>query len=184
MQETSLRSAQLQMVMLDGAQLQAANLAGARLQGADLSWAYMHRAIFFDMEAGNAELQGGILRNTELHEADLRQVRMQGVGYKLLPGETFAQRIRRSVGRENDLSLAIFAGGLHSDQDVDSRVRGVSDAASNTLREELKLHIRKPRSHRLPENAYAVTGAYTKEEAEQWIAEYEEALSEVSEDNN
>ncbi len=184
LQETSLRSAQLQMVMLDGAQLQAANLAGARLRGADLSWAYMHRAIFFDMEAGNAELQGGILRNTELHEADLRQARLQGVGYKLLPDETFAQRIRRSIGRENDLSLAIFGGGLHSDQDMDSRVRGLSDETANTLREELQQHIGKPRSHQLPEDAYAITGSYTKEEAEQWIAEYEEAMSEVPEEDS
>ena len=33
--------------------------------------------------------------------------------------------------------------------------------------------------YELPENSGAITGAYTAEEAEQWIAEYNEAMSEV-----
>ena len=184
LQETGLRSAQLQMVMLDGAKLQAANLAGARLRGTDLSWAYLHGVIFFDMEAGRAELQGAILRNTELHEADLREAQLQGVGYKLTPGDTFAQRMRRSVGQNGDLSLAIFEGGLHSNQDVDSRVRGLSDEIAIALRAELQKHIGKPRRHQLPVDTGANTAAYTNEEAEKWIAEFEEATSEVPGDGS
>ena len=179
LQEAGLRNAHLQMAILDGAKLQAANLAGARLRGADLSWAHMHRAIFFDMAAGGAELQGAILRNTALHEADLREAQLQGVGYKLVPGDTFAQRMRRSIGWDSDLSLAIFSGGLGSDQDVDSLVKDLSDETANTLREELQQHIGKPRSNQLPEDCGAITGGYTKEEAEKWIAEYEEAMPDV-----
>ena len=78
LQEAGLRKAQLQLAMLDGAKLQATNLAGVQLRAADLSWAYMHGAIFFDMAAGAAQFQGAILRNTELHEADLRKAQLQG----------------------------------------------------------------------------------------------------------
>ena len=184
LQEASLRKAHLQLSMLDGARLQAANLAGARLRAADLSCAYMHRAIFFDMEAGAAELQGAILRNAELHEADLREAQLQGVGYKMVPRQTFAQRMRQSVDRESNLSLAVFAGGLCSDQDVDSRVRGLSDETANSLRAELQKHIGKPRRHQLPDDSHAITRAYTKEEAKIWIAEYEEAMSQVPGDDS
>ncbi len=184
LQEAGLRRAHLQMAMLDGAKLQAANLSGAQLQGADLSLAYLHRAILFDMEAGGAGLQGAILRQTELHEADLRQARLQGVGHEYLPGENFAQRVRRSIGRENDFSLATFAGGLKSDQDLESRLGGLSDETASTLREELKQHIGRPRSRQLPDDSGANTIPYTQEEAEKWIAEYEEAMSEVSRDDD
>ena len=184
LQEAGLRNAHLQMAMLDGAKLQAANLAGAQLRGVDFSWAHMHRAIFFDMAAGGAELQGAILRNTELHEADLRKAQLQGVGYEPFPGETFAERMTRSIGRENDLPLAIFAGGLHSDQDVDSRVKDLSDETASTLRAELKQHIGKPRRHQLPDDSGAITKAYTEEEAKRWIAEYEEAMSQVPGDDS
>ena len=155
MQEAGLRNAHLQMAMLDGAKLQAANLAGAQLRGVDFSWAHMHRAIFFDMAAGGAELQGAILRNTELHEADLRKAQLQGVGYEPFPGETFAERMTRSIGRE------------------------LSDETASTLRAELKQHIGKPRRHQLPDDSGAITKAYTEEEAKRWIAEYEEAMSQV-----
>ena len=184
LQEAGLRRAHLQMAMLDGAKLQAANLSGAHLQAADLSWAYLHRAILFDMEAGGAGLQGAILRQTELHEADLRQARLQGVGHELSPGETFAQRVIRSTGPENDFSQVTFAGGLKSDKDVESRLKGLSDETASALREELKQHIGRTRSRQLPDDSGAHTIPYTQEEAEKWIAEYEEAMSEVSEDDN
>ena len=47
------------------------------------------------------------------------------------------------------------------------------------MRKTLEPHIDQPISHELPENSGAVTGAYTKEEAEKWITEYEAAMSKV-----
>ena len=180
LQEAGLRRAHLQMAMLDSAKLQAANLSGAQLQGACLSSAYLHRAILFDMEAGGAGLQGAILRQTELHEADLRQARLQGVGHDFPPGETFAQRVIRSNGRENDFSQVTFAGGLKSDKDVESRLKGLSDETASALREELKQHIGRTRSRQLPDDSGAHTIPYTQKEAEKWIVEYEKAMQEVS----
>ena len=48
----------------------------------------------------------------------------------------------------------------------------------------MQSHIGRPRSNELPEDSGAIIGTYTKEEAEQWIAEYEEAMSEVPEDDS
>ncbi len=45
--------------------------------------------------------------------------------------------------------------------------------------EALEPHIDQPVSHELPEDSGAITGAYTEEEAEKWIAEYEAAMSEI-----
>ena len=74
------------------------------------------------------------------------------------------------IGEESDLSRTIFSGGL-SQEDADS-IEG--------FREKLKSHMGKPESHRPPKGA--ITGAYTEEEAEQWIAEFSEAMAEVPED--
>ena len=38
-----------------------------------------------------------------------------------------------------------------------------------------------PESHEPPQDSGALTGAFTEEDAEQWIAEYEDAMSNVPE---
>ena len=81
--------------------------------------------------------------------------------------------MRRSIGRESDLSLATFSGGLQSDHDVDSRVKGLSDETSEMMRDKLRLHIGKPRSHKPPPEDRVIVGAYNKQEAEKWIDFYE-----------
>ena len=42
------------------------------------------------------------------------------------------------------------------------------------------LNVDMPTSHVLPENSGAILGSYTKEEAKEWIAEYETAMSDVT----
>ena len=95
----------------------------------------------------------------------------------------FKEWIRKQIGTETDLSGAIFAGGLKQ-KDVNSLVKGLSDEKANELREKLEPHIDQPISNELPEDSGAITGAYTKEEAEEWIAEYEKAMSEVPKDDS
>ena len=58
------------------------------------------------------------------------------------------------------------------------------DEAANKLRDKLTPHIDQPASNQLPENSHPITGSYTAEEAEQWIAEYRKAMSEVPEDDS
>ena len=48
----------------------------------------------------------------------------------------------------------------------------------------LKPHIGKPKAIETAKDSGAITGSYTKEEAEKWIAEYEQAMSEVPEDDS
>ena len=66
-----------------------------------------------------------------------------------------------------------------SQETLDALVGGLSDEKAKELREKLKLHIDKPEKKQLPKSSGAVTGAYTQEEAEQWIAEYQKAMSKV-----
>ena len=55
---------------------------------------------------------------------------------------------------------------------------------ASELREELTPHIGKPKSNQLPQDSHAITGSYTKEDAEKWIAEYKKAMSEVPKDDS
>lgn len=63
-------------------------------------------------------------------------------------------------------------------------VKGLSDSGAKTLRELLEPHIDQPVSHELPEDSGAITEPYTEEEAEQWIANDEKAMSEVSQEGD
>ena len=146
--------------MLDDAHLQGASLIGTHLQ--------------------EASLIGTDLRGVRSHEShrELTQTMME-----LAEGNDFKQVIMRLSDQESDLSGAIFGGGL-SQKDCDSFVKGLSDEIAEELRKNLEPHIDKPKSHKLPKDSCADIGSYTKEEAEQWIAEYEQAMSEVPKDGS
>ena len=171
----NLGGAQLHGAYLWGAHLYGASLMGAQLHGADLRGAHLHRA---DLEG--AQLYGAYLWEAHLHGADLRGAQLHGAssGPKLSI-MSFEASIKERIGKESDLSGAIFAGGL-TQEDVDSIGTGLAYEEAKKLREKLAEHIGGRKGSALPENSGAVTGAYTKEEAAQWIAEYKAAMSAVS----
>ena len=194
MQGANLMSSHLQGAALEMTRLHEAHLNGASLQGADLTRAYLQKAILsatqlhgaylsgaylHGADLTEAHLQGAILIKTCLQGAKLYSARLQGVrSYVegMLP--PFADRMRNAINKKSDLSEATFAGGLSRD-DLDYFVKDLSDEKAGLLRAKLERHIDKPASNQLPENSGAITEPYTKEQAEQWIAEYEEAMSEV-----
>ncbi|MXW78854.1 MAG: hypothetical protein F4Z57_07685, partial [Gemmatimonadetes bacterium] len=163
------------------------------LQGANLHMAQLHGAILRD-----TQMQGVYLRAAQLHEAQfsslqglqhlnatIRQeinperAQLQGVGSSAVNDlEAVRERLRKRTNKETDLSGVVLSGGL-TKQDVNSLVADLSEAGARKLREILEPHIDQPTSHELPEDSGAITGMYTEEEAEQWIAEWEEAMSEV-----
>ena len=187
LQGVSLFRAHLQGVNLSYARLQKANLIEVRLQGANLSNAFLQEAYL-----SNAFLQGANLFEVHLQVTSLFRAHLQGVqsqepdhvSFFPLSQEpdhvSFSRLMERSIGKESNLSGVIFAGGL-SQKDVDSFVEDLPDVQAKKSRERLTPHIGQPESNQLPENSGAITGSYTAEEAEKWIAEYEQAMSEVPE---
>ena len=175
--------AQLQGADLSGAQLQGAKFGMARLQGVDLrdvklQGADLPGARLQGADLCGAELQGADLCGAELQGANLTGAWLQGVlAGPRSPAITFEQRIRSRIDRNSNLSSATFMGGM-SEEHVNSLVGGLNHREANRLRELLKPHIGLPQSFELPEASGAVTGRYTKEEAEQWIDEYKKSVSE------
>ena len=156
----------LQKARLFEASLQAADFRMAWLQGADLTKTCLQAAEFY---------------LTRLQEASLKGAYLQGVNHRRgddWSHTPFAERIRESIGKESDLFGVTFAGGLE-EQCLGLFVKELPDGAARDLREKLTRHVGKPAIHQLPKNSGAITGAYTEEEAEQWIAEYEKAMAEV-----
>ena len=201
LQEANLRSAQLQEANLFCAHPQGADLSLAQLQGANLFWTHLQgvnlrsaqlqganlcEAHLQGADLEDAQLQGANLLEAQLHETHLKETDLRGskikdrLRYLLI---SFEDSIRESIGKETDLSNAIFAGGL-SREETDFLVKGLSDEKANKLRKRLEPHIKKKKRHKLPKKSGAITGAYTEEEAEEWIAEYEKAMSEVPEDDS
>ena len=187
LQNANFRDAYLQGANLDIAHLQAAEFIQAHLQGAQLFRARMQGAEFFGAHLqgarlDHASLQGARLGIIHLQGADLLFANLQGTSDMRAPA-TFADRIRQSIDKETELWGVVFAGGL-SQEDVDSIVKDLPNEKSKELRENLESHIGKPESKELPEDSRAITGSYTKEEAEKWIAEYEKAMSEIPGDDS
>ena len=201
LQKADFHWAYLQGAYLENAHLQGANLFGARLQGAMLQGAKLQCA-----DVRGAWLQGALLVLAQLQEADLAGAVLHGVvggdrGPESIPigpvasiskdqiwrrfrkPSIFAECLRKSIDEKSDFSSVIFEGGL-SQKKVDSFVEGLSNKKANELRKRLERHINKPVSKKLPENSGADNRTYPKEDAETWINEYKEAMSEVLEDDN
>ena len=179
LQGAYLSEAHLQEVNLNKACMQGTVLVMAHLQGAYLMLAQMHGSILI-----GAHLHGTNLSRAQLQGADLRSAQLQGVRSDIKDiQQSFADRMRNGANKETDLSGVIFTGGLNREI-VDSVVENFSDEQARELRKILEPHIDKPESNELPDDSYAITGAYTEEEAERWIAEYEEAMSEVPKTDN
>jgi len=188
------------------AHLPEASLWRAYLPGADLSHAHLPGAVFIEAcmpgaNLGEAHLPGASLWGAHLPGADLSHAHLPGADFSRahlqaaelvcadLRGagkdnwaaiKLFADHMNELIGKESDLSEVVFEGGL-SREDVDSLVKDLSDAKANELRSKLEPHVGRPKVLGVPENCGARLDAYSKEEAEQWIAEYNKAMSEVPE---
>ena len=186
--EADLFCVRMQGAYLNKAQLQGARLMGTRLQGADLDHAHLQAAYLGDvgLQAAylvNAQLQGAHLSFVYLLGSSLAKANLQGArGQSWTSSTPFADRIRMSIGQETDLSKLWF--GSIEQKAVDCFVEGLSDDKATLIRERLRPYIGKPRIHQLPEDSGAIIGSYTEEEAEQWIAEYEKAMSEIPADDS
>ena len=186
LQGTTLDRAQLQRSILNRAQLQGASLVETQLQGSILAMVQLQAANLVEtqLQAANlvkTQLQGAMLfLGVQLQGAALQGARLQGIGSVDGASMSFQDRIKGQIDKESDLSEVIFAGGLSQD----SLVEGLSEDQATWLRGRLRRHIDIPESYELPEDSGAITGSYTKEDAEKWIAEYEQAMSEVPEDDS
>ena len=178
LQDTVLRSARLQCANLKRAYLLISNLQEAHMQGANLCSARLQGA-----SLSNARLQGAALAFTGLIGVSLDRVCLEGVGVQTWSNSTpFADRIRMSIGKETDLSKVWF-GGIEREE-VDALIKDLPPETAKILQITLTPHIGRPLSFQMPENSGAITGSYSKEDAEKWIAEYEEAMSEVPGDDS
>ena len=140
------------------ARLQGAFLGEAQLQGANLEHAQFQEAVLRE-----AQLQGANLRYAQLQEAVLREAQLQGATlWQTQMQETdldHAQLQGVSSQEANHLSSTEF------ESEIENRIGKPSDLTGMIFVGEL------PSS--------TETGAYTQEEAKQWISEYQAAMRDI-----
>ena len=151
LQGAFLMEAQLQGAFLMKAQLQGAKLFETKLQGANLEEAQLQGAIL-----EQTEMQGAYMHQTQLsHETHMGSSDLRGVSsrpsehpreFKMRTERRFKMRIEKQIGKKTDLTGVVF------DETEQSNLA------------------------RLLDEGTVQTGSYTKEEADRWIKEYEEAL--------
>ena len=170
LQRSNLAGGRLQWAYLFGARMQKSCLWRTCLQGTDLSMAELQGANLF-----GAQLQGVELYRTQMQEAILSDASLQGAASRSAPMSSFERHIRRGIGQKSDLSKATFEGGLRH-EDVAALASIMPNEAAVALQQALERHIDQPEVHQLPNDSRAIVGEYTEEEADRWIAEYEEAI--------
>ena len=176
LKEANLSDAQLQGTDLKGAQLHGAHLQQAQLQGANLPDAQLQEANLSD-----AKLQGADLSKAQLQGANLTDAQLHGIGSSgEFPEMSFQDRIRVRVGKESDFINVVFSGGLDAGQIkeiIASMPAGMGGEEKEEMKNKLNGHVGKEASNVLPDNSGGITGIYNKDEAEEWIAKYEESTN-------
>ena len=182
-----LREAQLFMVQMQGAYLAGACLQGANIMDGLLTAAYLQGAYLQGADLSNAKMYGATLTSakmqgakfswTYLQGASLDNANLQGAGDHHWDSSTpFAERIRGSIGKESDLSQ-VADGGMTREV-VEKLVNELlSPEKKDVLKDQLRPYIDKRQQFGLPENHRAIIGSYTEENAKQWIAEHEAAMT-------
>lgn len=168
LQKADLYSAQMRDAILAGAQMQDAVLAEAQMQGAVLTEAQMQGAVldYARMQKAKlkrAQMQGAMLVETHLQGAMLIGAQMQGAVFVgTNPRDAILEEAQmQGVARYGDISASF-----------EKRIRERSNKESELFFENQSIQ-------ELIESRGAVTGSYTAEEAEKWITEYKEAMSQV-----
>ena len=198
MQEANFALANLQGVTLSGAQMQICHLARARLQGASISWANLQgsdlsNAHMEGVSLGRAELQYATMFGVYLQGANDEP----WPGF--MP---FVDHIRMLVGENTNLTRVVLQGGMSEEKiqrlreglskwGVDHLRDGLiahigkpescelpdNSAVGGQALELISVLI--PESEELirhaeeaPTPTAAFTGAYTREDADLWIAKY------------
>ena len=174
-----------------GAMAFRSNLSGATILTSSFQKAVLYKSILRGVtiigakihlaDLREAQLQGAVIEGAQLQIAKLGGAVLCGIrksGVKSDGDSTslkFEDKIRASIDQENDLSGLICEGGL-SNEDMEALLSGLSDNDAKNLKNTLLPHINKPEKYGLPDGTGAVTGTYTKDEAEKWIADYQSGL--------
>ena len=183
LREADMEGAQLQGANLIGAQLQEADLLGAKLQGALLRGTNLQLAILV-----KATLQGADLKGAQLQRADLRGAQLQGANLFIaqLQGARLHQtEMQGACMHWTQLPHETHMGGCdlrgvssHKDEPpmkfqkrIESRMNKKADLTGVVFDKVKHPDLATPKNE-----GTAKTGSYTKEEADRWIKEYEEAL--------
>ena len=188
MQRAFLLKAQMQGATLAMAQMQGANLEGVQLQGASLWGAQMHGAYLQGAQMLGANVDQMQVQGAELQEVDLRGAYCQDI-FEYLPLLLDPRKqIRERQGKPTDLKKTVtFKGGLKQEdvQRIGNQLTECQKDGWMTKKEVekikaiLKEHQDKPPSRKLPKDSGAITGSYTKKEADAIIAVYKKAMAGV-----
>ena len=179
--EARLQSALLTNTWLRGANLEYACLQWAEFQKSDLKGANCTGALLQGAKLWGTHLQGAEMGGAHLQQAELRKAELQGVSSSTTY-ISFEEQIRYRINQKTDLTKTIFRGGMNK-KCLDALFDNLFDENPQVRKKDRQRfeqwHIDQPTSHEPPKNSGAITGFYTAEEAEQWITEYNEAMSEA-----
>ena len=206
LQGANLEEAELQGADLEGAGLQGADLEGAGLQGADLRGAGLQGAGLEEAELQGAnlrraELQGANLEEAELQGADLRGAELQGANLEgaglqgAYSGSVVLENTPRSFARFNEvITLRVGNPGKLSAGNravvaitnmtayIQKITTVMGEFVDNDRVSQFIKRMKESEASPSVDLSQADKGSYTKEEANEWIKGYKEAMCKIPED--
>ena len=181
-----LRSAQAQRINLYAAQLLGANFDKAQMQLASLEIADARGTNWSVTELQAADLsrtdlRGAMFQHARLQDADLFAANLGGA-FDCWASGNFKINIKNHIGRPGDLSTCIRRGNMHSD-DVEKTAKILPDALADYFRDRMQKHsghVEYGLTQEEINDQDIHIDPYSQEQADEWIAEYKEAMGDIS----
>ena len=177
-----MQGARLIETRLEGAtvlsgRLVAAYCRGVSFRGADLTDSRLQAAILSGAQMQAARMDGASLQGAVLSGADLRGTGSLGTS----SASSFGERVWERVDEEDVVSRegcsARFGGAIEDGGAQELAAELPSEHARQVFWTQIGPHLDLSACHRVPQEAGAILGAYSREEAEAWIAEHDFEMS-------
>ena len=174
---SSLKGAVLIGANMQGVVLKFADMSGSHLACADLRGSDISNAKLLGADLTCANLQGSLISNASMVEAEMLFCDVRGAQRRKATGtevhHSFSKCILDYGGRHTDISNVVFGGGI-SREYIDEVAGLTIERLGDLWQAKMTKHIGKAKVHEVPEECELKIGSYTKEDAEKWIADYEE----------
>ena len=180
-----MQKAQMRKTVLQFAKIRYTNMQNVYLSETDFRGAYL---LFARMECSSwhsVDFRGARLEEIYLHQCDIERSQFGDCIDTDYPQKSFESRIMDRAGNGCDLNGCIVRGGMER-KDIETTAKyiaEISESDADKYRAAMEGHIEIP-EERLTEDECKRRNvqceSYTKEQADEWIAEYKEAMGDIS----
>ena len=181
--ETKMQCVRFYKTVLQGAKFRESQMQFAHLYASDCRGAHFTAVNLQCAQLFLTDFRGAALNGMRCQSADLFHCKFGGAT-AIYSHNKFETLINNGIGQKSEINKFILYGSITNDQ-AEKIMKSIPNKEVDDFRAQILPHIDKKSPSKLTPEEIKLRridlSAYSKEEAEQWIAEYKEATDEISE---